>query len=504
MTVGQRAHEADIGLLLEGTFPYVSGGVSTWVHRIIRAFPGYRFAVCFLGGRKADYGEMKYSLPENVVHLEAHYIQDPQSAPPIRAQQGNQEVLTQIARLHEYFRDRKSVGHASNAFQQLFRQLGGRDGFDLSQFLYSRAAWDYIVDQYQVNCPDPSFIDYFWTARSMHAPIWSLDSISRKFIRARAFHTISTGYAGFLGALLKHRTGCPLVVTEHGIYTKERKIDLLQCAWINGTQSFFQRDVATISHFRSMWTRFFEGLGRLCYDAADVVTALYEQNRLRQIDDGAEAAHTRNIPNGIRVERYAPLRQLSERAPPLVICLIGRVVPIKDIQTFIWAMRTVVNRLPQVQGWVVGPTDEDPEYAAECRNLTERLKLSEKVEFLGFQNVLDILPKVGLVVLSSISEALPLVILEAFAAGIPAVVTDVGACRQLIEGLSEEDAALGAAGRVVRIADPQALADAAIELLTDERRWRAAQRAAIARVETYYTEDRMFAAYREVYESVLG
>jgi glycosyltransferase involved in cell wall biosynthesis len=179
-------------------------------------------------------------------------------------------------------------------------------------------------------------------------------------------------------------------------------------------------------------------------------------------------------------------------------------VPIKDIQTFIWAMRTVVNRLPQVQGWVVGPTDEDPEYAAECRNLTERLKLSEKVEFLGFQNVLDILPKVGLVVLSSISEALPLVILEAFAAGIPAVVTDVGACRQLIEGLSEEDAALGAAGRVVRIADPQALADAAIELLTDERRWRAAQRAAIARVETYYTEDRMFAAYREVYESVLG
>jgi glycosyltransferase involved in cell wall biosynthesis len=44
------------------------------------------------------------------------------------------------------------------------------------------------------------------------------------------------------------------------------------------------------------------------------------------------------------------------------------------------------------------------------------------------------MPKIGLVVLSSISEALPLVLLEGFAAGVPAVATDVGSCRQLIYG----------------------------------------------------------------------
>ena len=59
-----RRAPADIALLLEGTFPYVSGGVSSWVNQIIRAYPEYRFALVFLGSRRADYGDMKYSLPE--------------------------------------------------------------------------------------------------------------------------------------------------------------------------------------------------------------------------------------------------------------------------------------------------------------------------------------------------------------------------------------------------------------------------------------------------------
>lgn len=46
------ADRADIALLLEGTFPYVSGGVSSWVNQIIRAFPEYRFAIVFLGSRR--------------------------------------------------------------------------------------------------------------------------------------------------------------------------------------------------------------------------------------------------------------------------------------------------------------------------------------------------------------------------------------------------------------------------------------------------------------------
>ena len=186
--------------------------------------------------------------------------------------------------------------------------------------------------------------------------------------------------------------------------------------------------------------------------------------------------------------------------PPPVLCLIGRVVPIKDIKTFVRAMRRVVNELPGAEGWIAGPAEEDPSYAEECQSLVRSLGLEKNIRFLGFQKVEDLMPRIGLVVLSSISEALPLVLLEGYAAGVPAVSTDVGSCRQLVEGLDAADQALGPSGKIVPIADPQQLADAALSLLSDPAAWQAASNAAIARVERYYTDTMMFDRYRAVYE----
>jgi glycosyltransferase involved in cell wall biosynthesis len=132
--------------------------------------------------------------------------------------------------------------------------------------------------------------------------------------------------------------------------------------------------------------------------------------------------------------------------------------------------------------------------------LTNQLGLGDTVKFLGFQKLTELLPKVGLVVLSSISEALPLVILEGYAAGVPTLSTDVGSCRQLVFGLPGEDEAIGASGRVVRIADPDSLAQAALELLGDQQVWQAAANAAIQRVEKYYSQEMMFDQYRKLYE----
>jgi glycosyltransferase involved in cell wall biosynthesis len=222
------------------------------------------------------------------------------------------------------------------------------------------------------------------------------------------------------------------------------------------------------------------------------------------VRDGAAAERTRNIPNGVNLARLAALRAQRPGAPPPVLCLIGRVVPIKDVKTFIRAMRSVVGLMPQAEGWIAGPADEDPDYARECMNLADSLGLKDKVRFLGFQKIDALMPQIGLVVLSSISEALPLVLLEGFAAGVPAVATDVGSCRQLIHGQGDEDRALGAAGEVVGIAEPQALAAAAVGLLRDPARWHAAQRAGIARVERYYTEQMMFDQYRQLYGDALA
>ncbi len=497
-----RAARADIALLLEGTFPYVSGGVSSWVNQIIRAFPEYSFALVFIGSQESDYGEIKYKLPDNVVHLERHFIHSPAEKPPVRALAGDPKTYELVDRLHAYFRAPSAEGEP--VIGEALAALSSSGRLSDASFLYSRASWDFTTDQYRRFSRDPSFIDYFWTIRTMHQPLWLLSRIAEGLIPVRAYHTISTGYAGFLAAILKWKTGRPVILSEHGIYTKERKIDLFQSQWIKDNRDAFSKDPSEIGYLRALWIRFFESLGRMCYSASDDIVALYETNRLRQVADGAPAARTRNIPNGIDLPRLEKVRAQRAPEPPPILCLLGRVVPIKDLKTFIRAMRTVVNRMPEAQGWIAGPEDEDPAYVAECKDLVESLGLGGSVRFLGFQRIDALLPQVGLLVLSSISEALPLVVLEGYAAGVPVVTTDVGSCRQLVYGLPGEDAAIGAAGRVVGIADPTALANASLELLTDRAAWHAAQAAGIKRVERYYTQDLMFGQYRELYTKALN
>jgi glycosyltransferase involved in cell wall biosynthesis len=94
-------------------------------------------------------------------------------------------------------------------------------------------------------------------------------------------------------------------------------------------------------------------------------------------------------------------------------------------------------------------------------------------------------------------------VLEGHAAGLPAVTTDVGSCRELIEGATPEDAALGPSGLVVPIADPEATANAALRLLGDPALWHAAQQAGLARVRRYYTQKLMYQSYADLYEQAL-
>ena len=501
-----RAASADIALLLEGTFPYVSGGVSSWINQIIRAFPEYTFAIVFLGSQRSDYSAFKYQLPDNVVHFEEHFLYDhlkAQNLPHARA--GDPHTFATLRSVIDTLRQpgTQDTDAILAMLRAITREMAPGGKFPLDDFLYSEASWELIRETYREYCTDPSFVDYFWTVRIMFQPLWTLARVAQQLIPVRALHSASTGYAGFLGALLHDQRGLPLILSEHGIYTKERQIDLLKSEWIRDNRNVFQRDPTELSYFRQMWIRLFEWMGRYCYAAADPIIALYENNRLRQVQDGAPPGRTFNIPNGIQLARFAPMRDKRPAQVPPVLCLIGRVVPIKDVKTFIRAMRRVVNQVPTAEGWIAGPTDEDPNYAQECENLVRSLGLQEHVKFLGFQKVEDLMPRIGAVVLSSISEALPLVILEGYAAGVPTVSTDVGSCRQLIEGLTEEDRALGPSGSVVGIADPQALADAAIGLINDPVAWQRASEAAIARVERYYTDRMMFDRYRQVYEKAL-
>jgi glycosyltransferase involved in cell wall biosynthesis len=501
-----RAGPADVALLLEGTYPFVRGGVSSWVHRLIEALPELSFSVVFLGGRRADHGPALYPALPNVRHLECQYLFDPpEGGPPRPGRRRGRCPSGDLDRLHDALQAAgPGQGLDPDAVQSLSRLLGGPGGgLGLQDLLHTDDAWERIREGYRRRCPDGSFTDYFWTIRATHAAIFAVADLAHRLPPARCYHAVSTGYAGLLGALLRHRHGRPLLLTEHGIYTKERRIDLASAERLPGDgdgDGDDDDDPVSGGFGRRLWMRFFEGLGRIAYASADAVIALYDGNRRRQIQEGADPARARVIPNGVNVERFRPLRRARPALPPPVLGFLGRVVPIKDVKCFLRAMKAVIARWPDAEGWIVGPTSEDEGYAAECVHLAAALGLEGRVAFKGFLPPEEVLPRLGLLVLSSISEALPLVVLEAFASGLPVLATDVGACRELVEGGTAEDRALGRAGAVVPIADPEAMARAALGLLRDPERWRAAQQAGIQRVERFYAEGGVLDAYRRLYE----
>ena len=496
-----RGKTADVTLLLEGTYPFVSGGVSSWVHQIIRGLPEIEFALVFLGGSPDAYEKIRYELPKNVVHLEEHFLGEVPKAQRILGIPGDAAFYANSAELHdEMAANGDGLGRMLSGVVKSLIDDPARHERD---FLFSEAAWQEVCHRYETSSPSRSFLEYFWTVRSMHAPLFKMARVAAALPPSKAFHVISTGFAGFLGMLANKKRNVPLILTEHGIYAKERRIELLQASWIRDDDDDAP-ELGGIGFFRQMWIRFFEALAKMSYAAADPIVALYEGNRQRQIRDGADGARTRVVPNGIDLARFAALREQRTTAVPRVLGLIGRVVPIKDIKTFVRALRVVVTEMPDVEGWIVGPDDEDKSYAEECRHLVASLGLEKSVKFLGFRKVDDIFPKIGLNVLTSISEAQPLVVLEGFAAGVPCVSSDVGCVRELLEGVGADDRAFGIGGSIVDIANPEATARAAMNLLRDPDRWHAAQAAGFARTSSIYTQDLMLDRYRKIYMTAIG
>ncbi|MDB3936062.1 GT4 family glycosyltransferase PelF [Granulosicoccus sp.] len=513
------APHANICLLLEGTFPYVRGGVSTWVKQIIEGLPHLTFSIIYLGAESTSLGEPAYALPDNVVHLETHFLIGEKSETNDHtrwAQRIKSFVHKSVNRdiksskfsanntLHTQLQNTrgtldKSVVHDFGAL------LAGQHALTEKDLNEDKRAWETIREKYNDAPEGLDFNHFFWTIRSMHAPLFVLADIARSAPAADVYHSVSTGYAGFLGSMLHSATAKPFIISEHGIYTKERELDLAQVDWIPEAEDPYKVGLNdNMNYLRSVWIRFFFSLGRMSYSSANRIFTLYEGNRQRQIADGANEDRLSIIPNGVDVSRFARVRRDREAPIPPVLALIGRVVPIKDIKTFIRAMQIINSELPDAQGWLYGPEDEDEGYAKECHMLVDSLGLNDVVKFKGFGKPDDIFPGIGLTVLTSVSEGQPLVVLEGFAAGIPALTTDVGSCRELIEGVTEADRLLGSAGSVVPIANAELFAKDAVALLSDASFWHSASDVAIARVERFYDEKQMIDRYQQVYQEQMN
>ncbi|MBK9385799.1 MAG: GT4 family glycosyltransferase PelF [Planctomycetes bacterium] len=489
--------DMDVCLLLEGTYPFVTGGVSSWVHTLITELKHLRFGVVHISPREGYFPHgYAYKLPENVVGVREVFLH--QYKLPKKA--SRESIREQIQLFRGFIQDLQDGN--TQAFREFYaavnQDLGG--GLNAASIFQTKESWDVLVESYSQEAAEESFINYFWTWRYALFPLFNI--LAAQLPDAHLYHTISTGYAGMLAAGATLRKGRPMVLTEHGIYAKERRIEIHRADWIQDWSSGEIVAERKPPFFKRFWTRQFAMMSKVTYAHANEIYTLYEGNRRTQIQDGAEPERTNVIPNGIDLVRYGEAaKQFDARAENerFTLAFVGRVSPIKDVKTFLRAVRLVANEVPNVRARILGPMDEDPKYVDACKKLFQRLHLDGIAAFEGKVNVLEEFPKIDLLVLTSISEAQPLVILEAGAVGVPTVTTDVGSCSELLNGSTPEDRSLGAGGLLTPIASPGETAKAILQLIRDRDQLKRMGRAMRQRVHRYYVLKDMIAAYGDIY-----
>lgn len=496
MTALAAAASADVTLLLEGTYPYVAGGVSSWVDQVLSAHADRRFALLHIGPYPGAYRAPIYTLPMNVIGMIEIYCRGAEtdlprrrvpSAPPRRARPNRPRVLEALRRLH--------LDHVVD--DQLIADLSAGD-FRVSDLLHSSAGFQLCRELYAAVAPGSPFMDFFWHFRAMHVPLLRL--LTAPCPRAALLHAVSTGYAGLVGSVNSVRHGVPLMLTEHGLYARERELELARAGWIQDRGG--PMGMLRASPLRRFWSHYFRMLSRIAYRSASRIITLSEDNRAKQLLDGADATKCAVVPNGVKREPTVKSEVDVLPRRRMRAGFVGRVVPIKDVMTLIRAIG-LARREVDLEAWIVGPEDEDSTYATRCRSMVHALGLDDCVEFLGPRRVSDIYPQLDVLVLTSFSEGQPLVILEAFAHGVPVIATDVGACRELIEG-GEADRRLGRSGIVTRVASPAETAAALVELARRPALRRAMGAVGAARVATRYQLEQVVESYGSLYTSMVS
>jgi glycosyltransferase involved in cell wall biosynthesis len=175
-----------------------------------------------------------------------------------------------------------------------------------------------------------------------------------------------------------------------------------------------------------------------------------------------------------------------------VIGALGNLRPEKDLETFLFAARGILDAIPSVQFLIVG----DGPGANKLKRLADDLHLSASLQFLGERSdVPDLLAALDILMMSSYSESFPNAILEAMSMGKPVIATNVGGIPELVEE--------GETGFLVPPRDPMAIADRALSLCRDSARRLRMGQAARACVESNFTVQDVTAKLEGIYDRSL-
>jgi glycosyltransferase involved in cell wall biosynthesis len=195
------------------------------------------------------------------------------------------------------------------------------------------------------------------------------------------------------------------------------------------------------------------------------------------------------LPEGERAGlRAAARRALGVPDTLSLVVAVGNLYPVKDHATLVRALA----RLPDARVAIAGRGDEE----TRLRELAAELGVADRLHLLGLRDDVDrVLAAGDVFVQPSLSEGLPLAVLEAMAAGLPVVATRVGGVSEAVRD--------GETGYLVPPADPPSLADALAKVLAADDRGAALGARGRARAEKEFSVDVMAERYRALYLSRL-
>ncbi|MGB3367386.1 MAG: GT4 family glycosyltransferase PelF [Acidaminobacteraceae bacterium] len=461
-----------IGIIAEGSYPYISGGVSSWLHQLISGMPNVQFKIFSIMASSKEQPEYKYKLPSNILEVKTifmdQYLSIPQkSFANVKLSKSDQELISQFVDFNQ-----------SLDWDNFIKLISDKKKIkSIYKLIQSKPVWESFLVRYNRNHYNDGFNSYFWTIRSIIIPL--LFIIQEVDLEADVYHTISTGYAGIVASVLKAKYNKPLLLTEHGIYAREREEELLAADWV-------------AKSYKKLWIDFFYFISKGCYDASDVVISLFYDNKVIQEALGVEKEKLEVINNGVSIKNF---NAAKVEHTGYNVASILRVVPIKDVLTMLRSFRMVLNKRHDVHFFIIGPTEEDEDYYEKCVELVNILDMNSYVTFTGKINIKDIIHELDVLVLTSISEGQPLVILEGLASAIPFVSTDVGACRELLE----DDGINGTCGIITKPVSPNETSEGILKLLENDELRNEYGENGRKKMETYFKLEDVINKYESLY-----
>ncbi|MDF2269603.1 GT4 family glycosyltransferase PelF [Streptomyces coacervatus] len=476
-------------LVAEGTYPYHPGGVSLWCDQIIRGMPENSFTVVSL---TVDGTEPQvWPSPDNLTRV----VNLPMWAAPSQGAD-RQRPPPSVVEAHENFlrtllRPPQQDPHYDRDIAESFLFMArtlfdyAKTGDVRSVFVSNDAldrltrAWREADGDGQADAAGRgatlTLYDAFTAADLMeHA----LRPLSRPPIDADVCHLAMCGSSVLVGLTSKWAYGTPLVMSEHGVYLRERYMEILREPQPSAGQL--------------LMLRFCRAMTVAAYRAVDVLAPHSQYNRRWQLYGGADPARIRTMYNGIDPADY-PVAEAEPDVPTMVF--VGRIDPLKDLHTLIRAFALVRREVPEARLRIFGPVPrENKNYHASCLALVEELGLSGAAVFEGrVPRQADAYQAGHLTALTSVSEGFPYTVVESMSMGRPQVCTNVG-------GVSE---AVGDAGILVPPGDQAAVAQACVRLLRDAGLRRRLGTAARERVLEKFTLSQWNDGYRKMYDDLV-